>query len=172
MSDGATNWFTIPLPTKRLGGRDATLSQSKAGTGLRQPAIRMRWAGLNAPTCGPGGCGSALTNEHPLPTLRRRMLYRSADQHPQLHQPVMSTQQENVVSAQNAIQATDYASATRTCRSTRFFADRHCRSGRPTACSRKYQALAIIKFCLSATLQKLQDNQDGAAKAQPLPPFF
>ena len=33
---------------------------------------------------------------------------------------VMSTQQENVVSAQNAMQATDYASQLRTCRSTRF----------------------------------------------------
>ena len=33
---------------------------------------------------------------------------------------VMSTQQENVVSAQNAIQATDYATATPTCRNTRF----------------------------------------------------
>ena len=51
---------------------------------------------------------------------------------------VMGTQQENVISAQNAIQATDYHRQSQTCRSTKF--SRRPASllwRKPTPCSRK-----------------------------------
>jgi len=63
---------------------------------------------------------SALTSiNQAITDVPRRTAHRRSDQHAELGELGAHTQQENVISAQNAVQATDYAMATSNMSSTR-----------------------------------------------------